>query len=154
MQTLNRNGVTVPFINFVAGNAETSFKAINAQNFYAIREMEYPATPAVNADVQTMVDAAAKYRTTQDMNNIAFTKGWVSGMLLTEALSKCGDNCTAADVKKSWDSLKNFSIGGLGPPISFTASDHAGAKSGLVFKWDSSKGAAVAVSKPIQLPSS
>jgi hypothetical protein len=146
--------VTVPFLNFVAGNAETSFKAINAQSFYAIREMEYPATPPPNADVKTMVDAAVKYGTTADMNNIAFTKGWVSGMLLADALGRCGDKCTPANVKNSWDNLQNFSIGGLGPSISFTAKDHAGAKSGVVFQWDSAKGAAIAVSKPIVVPSS
>lgn len=132
---MQRNGITVPVINYFAGNSEATFKAISNPNFYSIREFAAPVVPPSIPALIPMEDAAAKYKFVSDMTSVTFTKGWVAGMLVNEALSHCGDSCTPNSVKTYWNGMTKFDTQGLGPTLGFTATDHRAVRSGQIYQW-------------------
>jgi branched-chain amino acid transport system substrate-binding protein len=134
MAALKSQGVNVPVVNFEAGNATSTFVAADNANFYAIREFYDPS--AGTAAVAPMNAAAKKYGETKNMQGLAFTKGWVAGQVLVNALKQCsggGKTCTSAEVTSALNATSNFATG-LGQNVKFSKTNHAGTRCGTIYQ--------------------
>lgn len=57
----------------------------------------------------------------------SFIRGWAQAVMAAEAMSrvcKAGKELTGPNLKEAFESMKDFSAGGLVPPITITAKDH------------------------------
>lgn len=57
----------------------------------------------------------------------SFIRGWAQAVMAAEAMSrvcKAGKEPTGPNLKEAFESMKDFSAGGLVPPITITAKDH------------------------------
>jgi branched-chain amino acid transport system substrate-binding protein len=55
-----------------------------------------------------------------------FVQGYVTSMVLVEALKKAGPNPTGEKVRDAMNQIKNFDTKGITPPLSFAADKHKG----------------------------
>lgn len=149
MAALKSQGVNVPVVNFEAGNATSTFVAADNPNFYAVREFYDPSTG--NKAVAPMNAAARRYGETKNMQGLAFTKGWVAGQVLVNALKQCsggGKTCSPADVTKHLNATSNFATG-LGQNVKISKTNHAGIRCGTIYQLKPPATAPVPASKNI-----
>jgi hypothetical protein len=153
MQGLQQNAVDAPFIAPTFASSEASFMATKSPNFYALRDVASASASSTEPKIKTLISAATKYGS-KNVTNTNFTKGWIAGELIAEGLKACADHCTAADVYKTVSGLNKFDTGGLCSPLSYTAgsTNHLGIRGGSVYKWDSSKSAAVVSTPSLKVP--
>ncbi|WP_202820013.1 ABC transporter substrate-binding protein [Calderihabitans maritimus] len=59
--------------------------------------------------------------------NQKFIQGWVSAAVMAEGMKRAGDDITGEGIQKGLESIKNFDLGGLASPVSFSAESHRGA---------------------------
>jgi branched-chain amino acid transport system substrate-binding protein len=55
-----------------------------------------------------------------------YVRGWVAGLLWTEALRRAdkAGNLTGEGIRKAFETMNDFDLGSLGPHVTFTATDH------------------------------
>lgn len=55
-----------------------------------------------------------------------YVRGWVAALLWTEALRRAdkAGNLTGEGIRKAFETMNDFDLGGLGPHVTFTATDH------------------------------
>ncbi len=53
-----------------------------------------------------------------------FVKGWVTMLVMWEGMKRVKGDVTGPKLKAALETLRNFSTGGLTPPITFTPTDH------------------------------
>jgi branched-chain amino acid transport system substrate-binding protein len=70
-----------------------------------------------------------------DSHNIFYVRGWVYVLAWSEGLKIADKNkqLNGEGVKKAMESMKNYDLGGLVQPISFTASDHRSSTKSEIF---------------------
>lgn len=89
--------------------------------------------------VQEAVDyAKSKGKKIEDLNQ-KWIQGWSFGRIMVEVIKKSGDNPSGETLRKSFESLKDYDLGGLGAPLTFTDKDHGGAKKGRIYQVKSGK---------------
>ena len=84
--------------------------------------------------------AKSKGKKTEDLNQ-KWIQGWAFGRVMSEALKRAGDNINGDTLKKAFESMKDYDLGGLGASLTFTDKDHGGAKKGRIYqvkngKWE------------------
>ena len=82
--------------------------------------------------------AKSKGKKPEDLNQ-KWMQGWAFGRIMVEAISRAGDDLTGEGLKKAFESLNQYDLGGLGAPLTFTTSDHGGAKQSRVYQVKSGK---------------
>ena len=55
---------------------------------------------------------------------ISYVKGWLSMMVMAEGIRRAGDNISGPAVRDALETLKNFNLGNLSAPITYTNMDH------------------------------
>ena len=81
-----------------------------------------------------------------------YVEGWVNILSITEALrtaDKAGD-LTPGGIRNAFEQFRNFSTGGLAPPLTFTNKDHRGSMAAKIYEIKGDK--MVDVSGWIELP--
>jgi branched-chain amino acid transport system substrate-binding protein len=113
----------------------------------------HPIAP-YGADVPGMkkvVESHEKWHPGETGTNV-YVEGWVNILSVTEALKnadKAGD-LTPGGIRNAFEQFRNFSTGGLAPPLTFTNKDHRGSMAAKIYEIKDGK--MVDVSGWIELP--
>jgi ABC-type branched-subunit amino acid transport system substrate-binding protein len=146
LNAMQQYGITAPFVNFFAGNAEASFRAIHNSQFYALRDAADPSDPSP-AGYKAMLAAAKKYGTQNQMTSNLFTKGYVAAEAFAAAIKKCGPSCDGPAVRKSLEAL-SLPTQGFTADIKWTPTNHV-LSSGRIYQWSDKDQRSVAVTPDI-----
>jgi len=89
-------------------------------------------------DIIAMYKAEGKPKPEQMKQSVYYNRGIFNGALHAKAIANAiaanpGKVITGEDVKKGFESIKNFSLGGFLPPVTITPEDHEGG--GYVQVW-------------------
>lgn len=103
-----------------------------AEGFVGVPAFAFPYEDG--AGIKEAVEyAKAKNLKVEDLNQ-KWMQGWAFGRIMAEALKRAGDKPTGESIRKAFEGMQNYDLGGLGSPLSFTATDHGGAKKGRVYQ--------------------
>jgi len=144
-------GIKTKFISNIR-NFEESLVTLSggaAEGSYGV----HPIAP-YGADVPGMkkvVESHEKWHAGEQGTNV-YVEGWVNILSVTEALKKAdkAGNLTPAGIRNAFEEFRNFSTGGLAPPLTFTKTDHRGSMAAKMYQVQ--EGKFVAVSDWIELP--
>ena len=113
----------------------------------------HPIAP-YGADVPGMkkvVESHERWHPGETGTNV-YVEGWVNILSVTEAMKtadKAGD-LTPGGIRNAFEQFRNFSTGGLAPPLTFTNKDHRGSMAAKIYEIKGGK--MVDVSGWIELP--
>ena len=144
-------GLKTKFISNIRNFEETliTLSGGAAEGTYGV----HPIAP-YGADVPGMkkvVESHEKWHA-GDMGTNVYVEGWVNILSVTEALKaadKAGD-LTPGGIRNAFEQFRNFSTGGLAPPLTFTNKDHRGSMAAKIYEIKDGK--MVDVSGWIELP--
>ena len=143
-------GVSVPIVSTEGASSDTLFKAVNAPNFYAVRETSQAAVSA-----GTVPANAAKKAGYGSANTgyPLFGRMWGAIYVAAAALKSCGYPCSSSNLEAALEKLGPYTppSGVYFGPIHFTRSSHAGLTTAAVYGWDASLGQAVRKGSPFAL---
>jgi branched-chain amino acid transport system substrate-binding protein len=113
----------------------------------------HPIAP-YGADVPGMkkvVESHEKWHPGETGTNV-YVEGWVNILSVTEALKNAdkADDLTPGGIRNAFEQFRNFSTGGLAPPLTFTNKDHRGSMAAKIYEIKDGK--MVDVSGWIELP--
>lgn len=133
---LRLRGMDAPILNYTYGSSESLFEALNDEQFYALRDFVWPAEdlPAAAA-MRAQAEAAGE---ADGMTSLVFTNGYVTGILIAEALQRCSPDCTGPTLNQALESITSLDTGGLSGPLGFSATDHRMVDYGRLYRWNSS----------------
>ena len=144
-------GIKTKFISNIR-NFEESLITLSggaAEGTYGV----HPIAP-YGADVPGMkkvVGSHEKWHPGETGTNV-YVEGWVNILSVTEALKaadKAGD-LTPGGIRNAFEQFRNFSTGGLAPPLTFTKTDHRASMTAKMYQIQNGK--IVPVSDWIELP--
>lgn len=141
---LRSAGITVPVVNQWAGSADATLERLG-DGYIAFRTFVSPTDDSVPA-VAAMREAGEKYGYGDQMTNSYFTQGYVGGMILQKALEKCGECPSGEAFSQALESVGTVDSGGLGGPLSVSATSHEFVDSVRFYTWDAAAGKAVPLS--------
>lgn len=141
---LRRQGITAPVINQWAGSADATLEQLG-EGYFAFRTFVGPAEDGIAA-LEDMRAAAEKFGYADQMTNSYFTQGYVAGMILEQALMKCGVDCADGTAFASaMEQIGELETGGLAGPLAINEDTHEAVKFVRFYTWDDDADAAVAV---------
>jgi len=137
---LRAAGYTGPYVIAAYGASEKTAEEAAAlagspDNIYMVSRY-VPAT----SDVPGLADlkAAAEAHGVSELTSMHVT-GWVLGMLVGEALGKCGGDCTRDRLDAALSGATVDSQGLTGGPVVMSAEDHYGPTYWGLYKWDGAR---------------
>ncbi|HTY24042.1 MAG TPA: ABC transporter substrate-binding protein [Desulfomonilaceae bacterium] len=74
-----------------------------------------------------------------------YTAGAAVGILFVEGMKRAGDNLSPETLKTSLETLKDFDMGGIIPPVTYTSASHAPTKLARLYRADPEKGVMVPI---------
>jgi branched-chain amino acid transport system substrate-binding protein len=81
------------------------------------------------------IDEALEYAKAKKIEvSSPWLQGWAFGRIMEQGIRKAGDKVTGESIKQAWESLKDYDLGGIGAPLTFTDKDHMGAKQAKIFQ--------------------
>ncbi len=86
------------------------------------------------AGIQEAVEYAKSKGMKPEQLTQKWLQGWVFGRIMAEAVRRAGDNVTGESVKNAFETMKDYDLGGIGAPLTFTDKDHGGAKKARVYQ--------------------
>jgi branched-chain amino acid transport system substrate-binding protein len=138
-------GYKGPIVFSMTATPETNIKQVADQvggkdlyalsNITSISETDVP-------EIKKIGDAAKKYGTDIEPSS-ATVNGWLMGMVIADALERCGDNCERAGLRDALEKTDLDTAGLMGGNITFSADDHMGKRYWTAYKWDVDKGGLV-----------
>ena len=135
---LRRSGFAGPYLIANYGVTETAIEgaakaAGSGENIYVVSRY---APPQENIPAVEQIRAAAKAHNLKRSLTQVHVEGWVLGMVMHAAVTKCGKGCTAEKLNEALENL-NVNTGGLtGGPIVFTKDNHYGPSFWRLYKWN------------------
>lgn len=111
---------------------------VGGENLWAISNITSIDETDVE-EIQRILDAAEKFGTEIPPNS-ATVNGWLMGMIIHDALERCGADCDRSGLR---DALENTNIdtkGLTGGPFAFTPSDHVGPRYWTGYRWNPDEG--------------
>ena len=129
-------------VSFVWGAAEANIEAgggfAAAEGYYAMQFAGVGKDYPVLNEIRDMYKKQGKAAPKEMDSTVFYNRGVLIGALHTEAIrnalkAKSGGKITGDDVKKGFEKISNFTLGGLVPPLKITPQDHEGG--GLVQIW-------------------
>ena len=92
-------------------------------------------------------EMASKHgRDTKKMLTSLYTSGAAVGMLFEEGIRRAGQDLTPESLRSSLETLRDFDMGGVVPPVTFTPTSHEPTKRSRIYKADPDAGVMKAVS--------
>ena len=129
---LRRQGWNGWFIHNHSGDAEDTLRQLKDPKL--VMSPEYAFTVEKLPVFAEIEAAAKKYGVNLPVDTLSL--GWASGIVLEEALKKCGSPCTR---EKLVDTLNNLSVATAGiypDPVKWTKEDHTRPASFTAYAWD------------------
>ena len=120
-------------VSFVWGAAESDLQVAGAEAAEGYYGMQF-AGAGVDYDVHRQIKQMYKDEGKDPPKSMDVSVYYNRGVLIAAvharaiqlAIQKMGPNLTGADVKVGMESIKDFGLGGLLPPLNFSAKDHEG----------------------------
>jgi branched-chain amino acid transport system substrate-binding protein len=129
-------------VSFVWGAAEADVEAAGgygiAEGYHGLEFAGVGQDFPVLQEIRDMYKKQGKEPPKQMASSVYYNRGVLIAALHVEAIrnalkAKPDGNLTGDDVKKGFEQIKNFTLGGLVPPLEVTPTDHEGG--GLVQVW-------------------
>lgn len=100
--------------------------------------------PVIREILQEVYEKAGKgYGKIENVGSTYYAVGVASVAPIVEAVrvarERFGDPVTVDRIKQALETLENFTLGGLMPPITITPKDHEGGGMGRISQWDGSR---------------
>jgi branched-chain amino acid transport system substrate-binding protein len=134
-------------VSFVWGAAEADIEAAGgygvAEGYNGLEFAGVGSDFPVLAEIRAMYKKEGKPEPKEMKETVYYNRGILVAALHVEAIrnalkAKPDGKITGADVKAGFEKIKDFTLGGLVPPLEITATDHEGG--GLVQVWQVSGG--------------
>lgn len=77
--------------------------------------------------------AKSKGLKVEDLNQ-KWIQGWAFGRIMAEAVKRAGEKPTGESIRKAFEGMTDYDLGGLGSPLSYSEKDHGGAKKGRIYQ--------------------
>lgn len=146
VKDLREKGFTGEVISDYGGGDTAVLKQVNDPKYLAIRDFDDP-NGSSSAAVKSMVSGAKTAGQSGQATTSFFTYGYVSGALIVQTLKACGDGCTSEKFNTTLAGSKSITgVPGLSGPVGLAPGTHSLFNYGRLYKWDSTKGVATAVS--------
>ena len=136
IKELKRNGFPLSkVVGFVWASAEADVEAAGgwpvAEGYHTIQFAGVGDDYPVRNDVIEMYKAGGKQPPKDMQETVYYNRGLLTAALHVEAIRNAikangGQRPTGDDVKKGFESIRNFTLGGLVPPLELSAADHEG----------------------------
>jgi branched-chain amino acid transport system substrate-binding protein len=129
-------------VSFVWGAAEANIDGAGgfgvAEGYHAMQFAGVGTDYPVLNEIREMYKKQGKPAPKEMASTVFYNRGVLIGALHVEAIrnavkAKAGGKITGDDVKKGFEKISNFTLGGLVPPLKITPQDHEGG--GLVQIW-------------------
>src|SRR6058998_706327 len=129
-------------VSFVWGAAEADVEAAGgyalAEGYYGLQFAGVGQDFPVIAEIREMYRKQGKDAPKEMASTVYYNRGVLIGALHVEAIrnalkARPDGKITGEDVKRGFEQIKGFTLGGLVPPLEVTATDHEGG--GLVQVW-------------------
>jgi branched-chain amino acid transport system substrate-binding protein len=139
-------------VSFVWGSAEADIQAAGgfdeADGYYTMQFAGVGSDFPVLKDIRTMYQKAGKEPPAAMASTVYYNRGVLQAALAVEAIrnalqAKPGGAITGDDVKNGFEHIKDFTLGGLVPPLAITPENHEGG--GWVQVWQVKDGKLVRV---------
>jgi branched-chain amino acid transport system substrate-binding protein len=139
-------------LSFVWGSAEADIEAAGgyaaADGYSTMQFAGVGSDFPVLKDIRAMYQKAGKEPPAAMASTVYYNRGVLQAALAVEAIgnalrAKSGAAITGDDVKKGFEHIKGFTLGGLVPPLAITPEDHEGG--GWVQVWQVKSGKLVRV---------
>ena len=122
MRGLRNSGSKMTVVNYFGGGFASDMISLNDPNYYAMLVFADPNTQNLPAAAELRKQAKDagqdKY-----LVGYSFTQGYVEGMIVTQALAKCGAQCTPDKLRASLKTTK-YELGGLAGPTTLETSQY------------------------------
>jgi branched-chain amino acid transport system substrate-binding protein len=136
IKELKRNGFPLSkVVGFVWASAEADVEAAGgwsvAEGYHTIQFAGVGDDYQVRNDIVEMYKAESKQPPKDMQETVYYNRGLLTAALHVEAIRNAikangGQRPTGDDVKKGFESIRNFTLGGLVPPLELSAADHQG----------------------------
>ena len=136
IKELKRNGFPLSkVVGFVWASAEADVEAAGgwsvAEGYHTIQFAGVGDDYPVRNDIIEMYKAEGKQPPKDMQETVYYNRGLLTAALHVEAIRNAikangGQRPTGDDVKKGFESIRNFTLGGLVPPLELSAADHEG----------------------------
>ena len=136
IKELNRVGYPLnKVLSFVWGSAEADIRGAGgfsaADGYYTMQFAGVGSDYPVLRDIRAMYQKAGKQPPSQMASTVYYNRGVLQAALAVQAIrnalqAKAGGEITGEDVKKGFERIKDFTLGGLVPPIAITPENHEG----------------------------
>jgi branched-chain amino acid transport system substrate-binding protein len=122
-------------ISLVWGSSEADIAAAGgyaaAEGYHTLQFAGVGTDFQVIKDIDAMYKAQGKSPPKEQETSVYYNRGLMTAALHVEAIrnaikAKGGAKPTSEDVKRGMESIKNFTLGGMVPPITVTPEDHEG----------------------------
>jgi hypothetical protein len=111
---------------------------VGGDNLYALSNIVSIDETGID-EVQRVIDAAAEFGT-EIAPSSATINGWLMGMIIADALERCGSDCDRAGLRDSLESTDLDTRGLTGGNFVFTAEDHVGPRYWTGYRYDPAQG--------------
>jgi len=147
--SLSKLGWSGNYLAVASPTAEADTTKFAQPNFYVMPSYTF-AVEGLPV-FKEMGEAAKKYQATYPVDTL--TLGWVGGMVIEEALKRCGWPCSAEKLRSSMESIKVETQGLYGGPVDWSPENHVrSAAHYKVYRWDSGQGRIVKVKDWLTVP--
>jgi branched-chain amino acid transport system substrate-binding protein len=139
-------------VSFVWGSAEADIQAAGgfdvAKGYYTMQFAGVGSDFPVLNEIRAMYRKAGKEPPAAMASTVYYNRGVLQAALAVEAIrnalqAKSGGTITGEDVRKGFEHIKDFTLGGLVPPLAITPENHEGG--GWVQIWQVKDGKLVRV---------
>ena len=122
-------------VSFVWGSAEADIDAAGgfaaADGYYTMQFAGVGSDFPVLKEIRAMYDKAGKQPPAAMASTVYYNRGVLQAALAVQAIrnalqAKPGGAITGDDVKKGFEHIKDFTLGGLVPPLAITPENHEG----------------------------
>ena len=147
--SLTRLGWTGNYLATASPTAETDTIKFAQGNFYVMPSYTFAleGLPVFNE----IGEAAKKHGATYSVDSLSL--GWVGGMVLEDALKRCGWPCSAEKFRASLEGVRADTQGLYGGPVDWSPGNHVrSAAYYKVYRWDSAQGRVVKVKDWLKVP--
>jgi branched-chain amino acid transport system substrate-binding protein len=131
-------GYEGPIVFSMTATPETDIRQVvqqtGGENLYALTNITSIDETDV-PEVQKILDAAEEYGTDIDPSS-ATVNGWLMGMVIADALERCGEDCDRAGLRDALEGTDLDTAGLTGGPLQYSAEDHTGNRYWTAYAWD------------------
>ena len=147
--SLTRLGWTGNYLATASPTAEIDTIKFAQGNFYVMPSYTF-AVEGLPV-FKEMGEAAKKYGATYSVDSLSL--GWVGGMILEDALKRCGWPCSGEKLRTSLEGVRVDTQGIYGGPVDWTSQNHVrSAAYYKVYRWDPAQKRVVKVKDWLRVP--